>query len=141
MKITLVTGNWAKVAIAKEHLEPLGFEIDNEKISECKFNLKNLYLKNRNDNIPTLSYTENSNFSFLEYDSSKWTTNKKLICILEIKKYCENQMPYLIQLNKYYHIGRYVTVKLINQQLLFGNKQMNCIDFGTINFFGEVYYL
>ena len=32
MKITLVTGNWAKVAIAKEHLEPLGFEIDNEKM-------------------------------------------------------------------------------------------------------------
>ena len=117
------------------------FEIDNEKISEYKFNLKNLYLKNRNDNIPTLSYTENSNFSLLEYDSSKWTTNKKLICILEIKKYDENQIPYLIQLNKYYHIGRYVTVKLINQQLLFGNKQMNCIDFGTINFFGEVYYL
>lgn len=32
MKITLVTGNWAKVAIAKEHLEPLGFEIDNKKM-------------------------------------------------------------------------------------------------------------
>ena len=32
MKITLVTGNWAKVAIAKEHLEPLGFEIDNFKM-------------------------------------------------------------------------------------------------------------
>lgn len=32
MKITLVTGNWAKVAIAKEHLEPLGFEIDNIKM-------------------------------------------------------------------------------------------------------------
>lgn len=32
MKITLVTGNWAKVAISKEHLEPLGFEIDNKKM-------------------------------------------------------------------------------------------------------------
>ena len=32
MKITLVTGNLAKVAIAKEHLEPLGFEIDNCKM-------------------------------------------------------------------------------------------------------------
>ncbi len=32
MKITLVTGNWAKVAIAKEHLEPEGYEIDNVKM-------------------------------------------------------------------------------------------------------------
>ena len=32
MKITLVTGNWAKVMQAKNFLEPLGFEIDNEKM-------------------------------------------------------------------------------------------------------------
>ena len=32
MKITLVTGNWAKVAQAKEILGPLGYEIDNVKI-------------------------------------------------------------------------------------------------------------
>lgn len=32
MKITYVTGNWAKVASAKQFLEPLGFEIDNIKI-------------------------------------------------------------------------------------------------------------
>lgn len=32
MKITLVTGNWAKIAQAKEVLEPLGIEIDNVKM-------------------------------------------------------------------------------------------------------------
>lgn len=32
MKITYVTGNWAKVKSAKQILEPLGFEIDNIKI-------------------------------------------------------------------------------------------------------------
>lgn len=32
MKITYVTGNWAKVESAKIALEPLGFEIDNIKI-------------------------------------------------------------------------------------------------------------
>ncbi len=32
MKITLVTGNWAKVKMAKLKLEPLGFEIDNVKM-------------------------------------------------------------------------------------------------------------
>ena len=29
MKITYVTGNWAKIKTAKLALEPLGFEIDN----------------------------------------------------------------------------------------------------------------
>ena len=32
MKITLVTGNWAKIALAKEKLEPLGIEVDNVKM-------------------------------------------------------------------------------------------------------------
>lgn len=32
-KITFVTGNWAKVASAKQILEPLGFEIDNIKMN------------------------------------------------------------------------------------------------------------
>ena len=32
MKITLVTGNWAKLAQAKEILEPLGHEVDNIKM-------------------------------------------------------------------------------------------------------------
>jgi len=31
-KITYVTGNWAKIASAKQYLEPLGYEIDNIKI-------------------------------------------------------------------------------------------------------------
>lgn len=34
MKITYITGNWAKVQSAKQYFEPLGFEIDNKKI-EC----------------------------------------------------------------------------------------------------------
>jgi len=32
MKITYVTGNWAKVATAKQYFEPLGIEVDNIKI-------------------------------------------------------------------------------------------------------------
>ena len=32
MKITYVTGNWAKIKSAKQILEPLGFEIDNIKL-------------------------------------------------------------------------------------------------------------
>lgn len=32
MKITLVTGNWAKIAQAKEVLEPLGVQVDNVKM-------------------------------------------------------------------------------------------------------------
>ena len=32
MKIMFVTGNWAKVALAKEYLEPYGVELDNVKL-------------------------------------------------------------------------------------------------------------
>ena len=32
MKITYITGNWAKVKSAKQILEPLGIEIDNVKM-------------------------------------------------------------------------------------------------------------
>ena len=32
MKITLVTGNWAKVAQAKEKLAPYGIEVNNVKL-------------------------------------------------------------------------------------------------------------
>jgi len=39
MKITLVTGNWAKVAQAKEVLEPLGIEVDNVKIDTPELQL------------------------------------------------------------------------------------------------------
>ena len=31
-KITYVTGNWAKIASAKQALEPIGYEIDNVKM-------------------------------------------------------------------------------------------------------------
>jgi XTP/dITP diphosphohydrolase len=31
-KITYVTGNWAKLASAKQALEPLGYEVDNIKM-------------------------------------------------------------------------------------------------------------
>lgn len=39
MKITLVTGNWAKVAQAKEILEPIGIEVDNVKIDTPELQL------------------------------------------------------------------------------------------------------
>ena len=32
MKITYITGNWAKIESAKLFFEPLGFEIDNKKM-------------------------------------------------------------------------------------------------------------
>ena len=43
MKITYVTGNWAKLKSAKMILEPLGFEIDNKKIDCPEF--KQILLK------------------------------------------------------------------------------------------------
>lgn len=56
MKITYVTGNWAKVESAKQFFEPLGFEIDNIKI-DCP-------------EIQADTFEEVANFS------SKWASEK-----------------------------------------------------------------
>ena len=42
MKITLVTGNWAKIAQAKEFLEPLGIVVDNVKMDTVEIQADNV---------------------------------------------------------------------------------------------------
>jgi len=55
-KITYVTGNWAKIASAKQALEPLGFEVDNIKMETPEI---------QSDDVPEVS----------KY-SAKWVAEK-----------------------------------------------------------------
>ena len=84
----------------------------------------------------------NENFSYIEFDTnSQNEKSMKLLCLIEIKNINYDNNPYIIKLKKYYHFGRYITVKLINQNSLYETQNKNCIDFGTINLYGEVYNL
>ena len=46
-KITYVTGNWAKIASAKQALEPIGYEIDNIMVKgfDKEIDAKNYFLE------------------------------------------------------------------------------------------------
>ena len=97
--------------------------------------------------LPVLLHSENillieknEGFSYIEFDTnSQSDKSKKLLCLIEINNINDNNNPYIISLKKYYHFGRFLTVKLIDQNSMYGTINLNCIDFGTINFYGEVY--
>ena len=123
----------------KPKLENENYSVTNAFLNEFNEDLKSYYQHCKSKNIPILSFTENENYSYIEFDSKKTSVEeeKRLVCLIELKQYTEEKMPYLIKLSKYYHFGKYITVKLINQNLLFEQKKKTCIDFGTINCFGE----
>ncbi len=56
MKITLVTGNWAKIALAKQIFEPLGIEVDNVKMDTIEI--------------------QSDNFEEVAAYSAKWASNE-----------------------------------------------------------------
>ena len=126
-------------------------EIDDLKSEKCTIVInENIINQNKNsiNNIKNnfskniLSMETSDNFSYIEFDTNSQNEKSlKLLCLIEIKNINPDNNPYIIKLKKYYHFGRYVTVKLINQNSLYETKNKNCIDFGTINLYGEVYNL
>ena len=66
----------------------------------------------------------------------------KILCLVKIYKKTDLNYPYIIKLKKFFHYGNIVNVKLINQKNIYNqNNEGFSIDFGTINFFGDVLYL
>ena len=101
--------------------------------------IDNIQKKFSND---ILFIEKSENYSFIEFDTyTQSDKSKKLLCLIEINKINPDLNPYIISLKKYYHIGRYLTIKLIDQNSIYNTLNKNCIDFGTINFYGEVYEL
>lgn len=123
----------------KPKLEKENYSVTDSSLNEFNEDLKSYYQHCKSQNIPMLAFRENENYSYIEFDSKKSSIEeeKRLVCLIELKQYIEEKMPYLIKLTQYYHFGKYITVKLINQNLLFDQKKKTCIDFGTINCFGE----
>ena len=85
----------------------------------------------------------NSSFEFIEFDTNiQKEYEYQLLCLVKIKEKNELSEPYLINLKKLYHLGNVVNVKLINQLNVYNkNERGYSIDFGTINFYGDILYL
>ena len=126
-------------------------EIDDLKSEKCSIVINEKVINQNKNSIININNSfskdiinmeTNDNFSYIEFDTnSQNEKSMKLLCLIEIKNINSDNNPYIIKLKKYYHFGKYITVKLINQNSLYETKNKNCIDFGTINLYGEVYNL
>ena len=126
-------------------------EDDDLKSGNCSIEISQNIIKQNDGKIENIQknfsnyilfFEKSENYSFIEFDTySQTEKSKKLLCLIEINKINPDLNPYIISLKKYYHIGRYLTVKFIDQNSIYNTLNKNCIDFGTINFYGEVYEL
>ena len=125
---------------------------DDDLISEeCSINICQQIIKENNNNIEEINnkfskdillMEKKEHFSYIEFDTiTQPEKSKKILCLIEINHLNPDKNPYIITLNKYYHFGRYITIKLIDQNSLYNTMNRNCIDFGTINFYGDVFEL
>ena len=116
-------------------------EIASDDIIKYNENIIDIY-NNLKDKYNIIKFEENKNFNLIEFDSSNQNINNiRLMCLIEIKELNLEEEPFIIELNKFVHIGRYLSVYLINQRLLYDQKIKTAIDFGTINFYGEILFL
>jgi hypothetical protein len=125
---------------------------DDDLISEeCSINICQQIIKENNNDIEEINnkfskdilfMEKKEHFSYIEFDTiTQPEKSKKILCLIEINHLNPDKNPYIITLNKYYHFGRYITIKLIDQNSLYNTMNRNCIDFGTINFYGDVFEL
>ena len=114
--------------------------INDDEIKENNYEIKlikekyNKYVINEENNI---------NYEYIEFDTNKQMEYEyKLLCLIKIKEKNKSNKPYPINLKKFYHIGNKINVKLINKlNVINKNERGYSIDFGTINFYGDVIYL
>ena len=134
------------LSMQKETTKLLNINIDEQLIKDVSFDLKGLYLLHSKNQIPILSFHEDQKYSYIEYDTvyngnySK-SNCAKLLCVVQIKEFFEDDYDNVdinIKLQRFYHLGNYVNVKLICQDLLPELKKKTCIDFGTISFYGDI---
>lgn len=90
--------------------------------------------------LPTIIRTVNNDDKFVvEFDTQQQNQEKKqLLALIQIKNYTNNSY-HLISLKKYYHIGRYITVHLVDQTNLYGKP--TSIEITSALFFGQTYHM
>jgi hypothetical protein len=80
-----------------------------------------------------INTNKTNDYDLIEFDS-QMSNGCRLVALVELK----TNKQHVIALTPNYHIGKYVTLKLINQTALKGFKKTS-IDIGTINFYGDFF--
>lgn len=96
-------------------------------------------------NMNIINIQKNSDNLFIEFDTQKNLTmeNKernsndsdlKLLALCFLKDY---KLPTMINLKPFFHFGKMVSLRLVNQNMLVSSFKPSCIDIGSITFYGE----
>ena len=113
--------------------------IDRDFINDNNYEMKLLKMKL---NKYVIKMSKNENFEYLEFDTSIQKNYKfKLLCLIKVKNLNIAKKNYVINLKKFYHVGNMINIKLINSRDIYNNcdnEEGYSIDFGTINFFGDI---
>ena len=115
--------------------------IDDQDIKENNYEIHLISEKYKNYVIKIEK--EKQSFEYIEFDTLKQNNfGLKLLCLIKICEKNDLNYPYIIKLKKYFHVGNIVLIKLINQyNILNKSNEGFSIDFGTINFYGNIVYL
>lgn len=108
--------------------------ISNKTVEEIVLILSNHYLIQRID--------QNHDSTLIEIDSQKVVGNskdyerkgKRLVAVIILN----SQTRHIIKLNEYYHIGRFVHIRLVDQHSLY-TKKVTTMDVSSILFFGKIF--
>jgi len=124
-----------KISVRKEKSN--SYEMENiNKMKHIKFSKTSKI----NGDINIINVHKNEESLFLEFDTQNLEKNgkidfkTKLLGICFLKDY---DLPNIIYLKPYYHFGKMITVRLVNQNILIANHKPSSIDIGSITFFGE----
>jgi len=105
-----------------------------------KTNNKNSNLSNNNayEDFKILSLIRSNENLFIEFDTQskdkQLESDVKLLGICFLKDY---DLPNIIHLKPFYHLGQMITSRLVNQNILIPNIKPSSIDVGSITFYGE----
>ena len=115
--------------------------INDEEIKLNKYDMNLLHEKYK-DYVMKIE-KEKDLFEYIEFNTMMQKEfDIKILCLVKINKKTDLNNPYIIKLKKFFHYGNAVNIKLINQNKI-NNKNIEefSLDFGTLNFFGNVIYL
>ena len=115
-------------------------DINDDEIKENNYNLKLIKEKYAKYII---SEEYNKKYEYIEFDTYLQKEYEyKILCLVKINTKNESNKPYSINLKKFYHKCNILNIKLINQFNTYNKSHKGfSIDFGTINFYGDVIYL
>ena len=116
-------------------------DITDEEIKENNYDMN--LIRNKYKNLVLKLEKEKKSFEYLEFDTMKQKEfDMKILCLVKIYEKNDLENPYLLKLKKFYHYGNAVNIKLINQYNIYNKSNEGfSIDFGTINFYGDIIYL